>query len=490
MNTFISLLPEVILALTCVALIVAELTYHKEKIRTVLGIGLLGLSAALAEVLLLQSAVPVKFFDDMLVLDGVAIFFKLFSIVTAMLVLIVASQSKQIPEGRRTEFFVFTIGSCLSMCLVASSVHLMASFVALQMMNTIHFFVAAYSKDRAATTEAAVKYFIMSAFASVLYLFACAILFQHAQTLDLALVPVALTNQPLPPQAAVLVFVLFFLSISFYIGAFPMHFWMADTLEGAPTPSSVLLSLGVPAMGFVVALRWFLVFFQHPGMPAPVPPFGAFAWAEWVAVASAATMLIGALMAFRQTSAKRMLAFLIVSHSGHLLMSLLSLNERGVGALLYSLLVDLFSLVGVFFVLSALSDRLQTDNLKKLQGSLARAVPEWACLLIFLACFLGFPPLPGFIGRMALIGAVHDQGWHLLTLVAVGSSVLAIASFAKLAYSLCGKFTDTAMSAPVQLTTSSQRLVLFSLLLPVVWLIVFADAIFQWAGESIQTILW
>ena len=121
-------------------------------------------------------------------------------------------------------------------------------------------------------------------------------------------------------------------------------------------------------------------------------------------------------------------------------MGLLVLDQVGVAALLYNLVVDLFALMGTFYVLAFFFDELKSDQLDALRGMLGRAVPECICLVLFLLCLIGLPPLPGFIGKFALIGAVVRHQWPVLATIAILSMTLSTVAVARLAYHLIGDF--------------------------------------------------
>ena len=162
-----------------------------------------------------------------------------------------------------------------------------------------------------------------------------------------------------------------------------------------------------------LALRFLIVVFAKPSQEAGQwEVLGALDWTQIVAWVSGLSMAFGGLLAFRQVAAKRMVGCLIVAESGFLLLGLLVLDEVGVGALLYNLVIELFALVGAFYILSFFHDELGTDHLVDLKGMLRRAAPESVFLVIFLLCLVGVPPTPGFIGKFTLIGEAlrHHTG--------------------------------------------------------------------------------
>ncbi|MCC7442218.1 MAG: hypothetical protein IT285_11330 [Bdellovibrionales bacterium] len=379
------------------------------------------------------------------------------------------------------------------MCFAAASADFMMAFLSLQFLNLVGYFMAGYSKERSVSTEAAVKFMVFGAASSVVLLYAVAVLFSVSGTLDIYAISAAMRAQPPTYVTSLMVIVLIYVSLSFYLGVFPMHLWVPDVLQGVPMPTAAFLALGLPAAGFSVLLRLFMAVFSSKGTEAQAlwPFFGTGGWEEVLALASGATMLAGALLALRQSSAKRMLAGLVVSHLGLLLLGVLVLNENGIAAVLFNLTAQLFALVGVFCSLSFLYDRLGTDRLEHFGGVLYRAIPECVCLILFLACFVGFPPFPGFLGRFLLIGAAVREQWYFLAIIATLSTVIGIAAFLRLAHSLGGPIPDERVQGfESGGAITGQRMFLLLLLIPLGMMTLFAHAAIDWAHRSLQFQLW
>lgn len=496
MKEFVVILPEAILALTLAFVIAAEITYHGERVRLVAATALVGLAAAFVQTVVTYQFGAVQVFGGTLSIDGLSLFFKLLFIVLAALTVITAMQTREITRGRQTEFLSLVLASALAMSLAASAADLLLAFLSLQFVNILASFLAGYGKRSALSAEAAVKYMAFGSVAGALLLYGFAILFSSAHAFNIYEIHAALVAAPLTREAMLAVFMLIFLALSFQFAAFPMHLWAPDVLEGAPTPASAFLSFGTRAAGFAVALRFLIVMFAQPGtQDGNWQVLGAVDWPRIVALVSGVTMVAGALLAVRQQSAKRMVGCLVVAESGFLLMGLIVLDQVGVAALLYNLVVELFALMGTFYVLAFFYDELKSDRLENLRGMLGRAVPECICLLLFLLCLIGVPPMPGFIGKFALIGAVVRHHWPLLAVAAIFSMTVSTAAVARLAFHLVGDFRDYvqtgARDSHIAIASSRQRQVfLFGMMVPMVMVGVFAEFVLSWAGKSLGFILW
>lgn len=497
MKEFVLILPEVILTLTLAFVIAAEITYHGERTRLVAATALVGLAAAFVQTLITYRYGTTQIFDRALSIDGLSLFFKLLFIALAGLAVFTCTQTREIPRERRTEYLSLILAATIAMSLSAGAADILLAFLSLQFLNVLAWFLAGYGKRSVRSAEAAVKYMAFSAVSAALLLYGLAILFSTTHAFNIYEIHKALVAAPVARDSMLAIFMLIFLALSFQISAFPMYLWTPDVLEGAPTPASAFLSFGTRAAGFAVAVRFLIVMFAQPGkLPGQWDVLGAVDWTRIVAVVAGLTMLVGSLLAVRQKAAKRMVGCLVVAQSGYLLMGLLVLDQVGVAALLYNLVIELFALMGTFFVLSFFFDEIGSDSFEDLRGMLARAVPECICLVLFLVCLIGLPPTPGFIGKFTLIGAVVRHGWPVLAIVAIASMTLATAAVSKLAFHLIGDFKAAIQIGSVGshigviAPNRNRQLFLVSVLVPMLMVGVFAEFVLDWAGKSLGFILW
>lgn len=486
MKEIVLLFPEIILVLALIALIVAEIGYHGERMRLIAGTALLGLGSALIEIFITSRTGSITLFNGALSINGLSYYFKLYFIISAILVVLVSSFSDEIAEKRRTEYYAFIVGITVGLCILSSATDLILIFLSFQLINALGYFLAGYAKQKLFSTEAAVKYFIFSAVSAAFFLYAVAILYSFAHTVNINEMHNILSVTPLPMETGLVVFILLFISLGFYLGTFPMQMWVPDVLEGAPTPTTLFFSLCVPAVGFSVGLRLFLTLFASPGSDKEM--IAGFNWTNVVGFVSGITMILGSVLAIRQKAAKRMLACLVVAQAGFLLMTFLVLNRGGVSALLFNLIVSMLSLVGVFLALTHIFNTLRSDKMVDFSGFMTHSMPECISLLMFLGCFVGLPPFPGFIGKFIMIGAAVREQWYVLAAIAVISGVFAIAAFAKLAFSLSG--TPRGWNESQMFPVRKRRIFIIVLLIPVFLLSAFADRVLYWTSESLQRFLW
>jgi NADH-quinone oxidoreductase subunit N len=489
MNEFVYIMPEIFLALTLALVIAGEMTYHGEQVRLISATVLIGLGSALVQTLLCYQYGPAQIFGRTISVDGLSLFFDMVFISLSGLAVAICALSKEIAEERKSEYYALIVAACLAMCIAASASDLLLAFLSLQFLNILAAFIAGFGKGSVRSTEAAIKYMVFGLVGSAMLLYGMAILLASSHSLNIYDIHRALVQNPLSHGSMLVVFMLLFMALCFQAAAFPFNLWAPDVLEGAPTPASGFLSIATRATALAVAARFFIVMFAQPSEnPGRWLVQGNVDWTQIVALVSGLSMGVGSLLAFRQTSAKRMVGALMIAESGHLLLGLLVLDQVGVAAVLYNLVVQLFALMGVFYVLSIFHDELHSDRFEDLRGILKRAVPECICLVLFLVSIVGIPPLPGFIGKFALIGVAIRHHWVGLGMVAIGSSAISTLAVARLSFYLVGDFKTTVAETLVPRT--SRKILLSVLILPLVLCGVFAEFVLGWAGRSLDFIFW
>lgn len=489
MGDLLLIMPEIFISLTLLCVVAGEVSYFGEHKRLITPIALVGLGSALIQILIAYQSSTSLIFHGVMSVDGFSLFFKILFVMNAVLTIASGSYKKAIGEERRTEFIALILGATLAMCVAASAADLALIFLSLLFLNVISYFLSAFGRKSVVSAESAVKGLAFGAVVGALFLYALAILFSAARSLNIYEIHRNLINHPLPPQVMLVVFIFVFLAFAYQMSAFPMHFVAPDVLEGAPTPVSAFLAIGFRSAGFAVATRFLIVTFSQPGiLRGRWQVLGEIDWTEILSVAAALTMILGSLLAYRQNTAKRLVSYLVVAGSGYLLMGLLVLDEVGLSALLYNLVVELFALLGSYFVISFLVDELGTDLFAELKGALRRCPAESLSLIAFLFTLIGVPPMPGFIGKFALIGVAIRHHRVALASAAVFSMVVCAVAVFRLVFALVGDF-QTKLDLPIQ-ESVSRRLFLAALLGPLAMIGVFSDIVLKWAGQSLGFIFW
>jgi NADH-quinone oxidoreductase subunit N len=301
------------------------------------------------------------------------------------------------------------------MTLLTAARDLILVFVAIELMSISVYVLCGFDRRSRRSAEAALKYFLVGAFASGFLLYGIALLFGAVHSTNLGLVGSGLAagaaGGDLLLRAGIALLVI---GLGFKVSAVPFHMWTPDAYEGAPTPVTAFMAAGVKAAGFAVALRIVAV-----GLAPAADLWHNIVW--WLALL---TMIVPNLIALQEDDVKRMLAYSSVAHAGYLLVGLTAGTALGISASIFYLGVYALMTVGSFAVVAVVAAGGEATPLDRWKG-LGWSRP-WLGLLM-VVCLLslaGFPPTGGFVGKLYLLRAAMDAGEVTLGVVLVLTSLL------------------------------------------------------------------
>ncbi|MBI1797141.1 MAG: NADH-quinone oxidoreductase subunit N [Candidatus Eisenbacteria bacterium] len=378
---------------------------------------LLALLAAAGSVLEVRDARR-SLFDGMFLHDGFTVFFTvLFCVIGAVAVL----QSWDYVKRTRInhgEYYALLLSSTLGMVLMAASNDLITIFLGLELMSLALYVLVGFRRTRLDSSEAAMKYFLLGAFASGFLLYGIALLYGATGTTNLAKVAMFLADSPMIGNPMLIVGgLLLLVGFGFKVAAVPFHMWTPDAYEGAPTTVTGYMSAGAKAAGFAALLRVLLVAF---------PPL----MSEWRPILSwiaALTMTVGNVTALLQTNVKRMLAYSSIAHAGYLLVAVVAGGLDGGSAALFYLAVYSFMNLGAFGVLALLGRGAEERvTIKDLAGLGFRSPMLGLAMTVFMLSLGGVPPTSGFMGKVYLFSVAVKAGLIPLVIVGVLNSVVSV----------------------------------------------------------------
>ncbi len=368
-------------------------------------------------------------FNGMFVSDIMASVLKMFTYVSVVLCL-VYSRTYLADRGLyRGEYFVLALFATLGMTVMISANHFLTLYLGLELMSLCLYSLVALNRDSAASTEAAMKYFVLGALASGLLLYGMSMIYGATGTLEITEVAkgAARILQSDQPSGAVLAFGLVFVvsGLAFKVGVVPFHMWIPDVYHGAPSAVTLFISTGPKLAAFAMAIR-LLVNGLQP-LSGDTPQFQS-GWQDMLIILSVLSMAIGNLAAIAQSNIKRMLAYSTISHMGFMLLGLLSgivsgnalsAAEAWSSAMFYAVVYVLMSL-GAFGMVVFLSRAgFEAERLEDFKGLNARS-PWFAFIMLLLMFSLaGVPPTVGFYAKLSVLQAVLGAGHVWLAVVAV-----------------------------------------------------------------------
>ncbi|MGH8573943.1 MAG: NADH-quinone oxidoreductase subunit N, partial [Gammaproteobacteria bacterium] len=274
--------------------------------------------------------------------------------------------------------------------------------------------LAGYDRANAFSAEAALKYFLIGAFASGFLLYGIALVYGVAGSTNLSLIGAQLAGRQLPLMAA-LGLGLLLIGFGFKVAAVPFHMWAPDVYDGSPTPVAGFMATGVKAAAFAALVRVLLEAF----------PSALGLWQPIVAALAIASMVLGNLVALAQRSLKRMLAYSSIGHAGYLLVAVWPGSRAGAGSVLLYLLAYSVTTLASFGFLAALGRGGERDVTYDDIGGLAGTRPWIAFgLSVCMLSLLGFPGTFGFIGKWYILSAVVAENHAILAVILVLTSVV------------------------------------------------------------------
>lgn len=377
-------------------------------------------------------------------------------------------------RSTRGEFFAFYLFSVMGVMLCASADDLIWLFLALELTSLPTYIMVAMSSPKLRAQEAGVKYFFLGAFGAATFLYGFAMLYGATGTTMLpemqAMFAESLRAGEGLPTLAVLGMVLAVIGISFKIAAVPMHFYTPDVYQGAASPVTGYLAFAPKTAGFLALLvlvstvGWGVAGDGSAGLPEPVR---VVLW-----VMAAMTMTVGNVLALLQTSAKRILAYSSVAHSGYILVGLIagpgdgsSIWSNGLAAVMFYLLVYGVTNAGAFAVLSSLERRQgrsgdptdsEVDSIDDLKGMWSSNPLLCVAWVVCIASLLGFPPLLGFWPKLHLFFASISAGEVTLAVILAVNSAIAAFYYLRLIVAACIDRADEKTS-PKELTEYATR---------------------------------
>jgi len=359
-------------------------------------------------------------FGKMYALDGLALFFKRFFLLAAVIVLLMSVEFADRIKAGIGEFYALTLFALSGMLFASSANDFALLFVSLELITVTFYVLTSFERGRLASLEAGVKYLIIGALSTGFTVFGIALVYGISGKLNFGdLSAVAAQFGANKIFLFGLVFVI--AGLGFKIAAFPFQVWAPDVYQGAPSPATAFLAVGSKAAGFVLLLR--VLFLAVPAITAQ--------WANLLIILSGITILYGNLCAIPQRNVKRLLGYSSIAHAGYMLLGIAALSAAGRAAVLYYLSGYLFTVLGAFTVICLVMRQLDGEDIQGLAGLHRRSPLLAATMTLAMVSLAGIPPLAGFFGKFLLLKAVIEQGaaqpgYYCLAFTALAGVVISL----------------------------------------------------------------
>ena len=412
------LLPAIQVLLTALVVLLRDLFIEEHQTKGFLAfISFIGIGLAAAETVALWGAQE-SAFNDAVMLDNFALFFSLIFLIAAALTILSSIHYVRQAGIHEGEFYALILFATVGMMLMAAANDLLVFFLGLETMSIAVYVLTGMWRSSSRSSEAAMKYFLMGAFATGFLLYGIALIYGATGSTNLNVIADFLLEQPSDwPLYLVGGTFLLLIGFAFKVGAVPFHFWIPDVYDGAPTPVSGFMSVAVKAAAFAAWAR----ILMHQLSPLD---------ADWVFplwIIAIGTMTLGNLLAIGQISVKRMLAYSSIAHAGYLLIGVVVGEEWGGLPLLFYLLTYAFMTVGAFAVLSCLAEGDDPrEGYRDFAGLGFKRPFLGLAMAVFMLSLAGFPPLAGFAGKFYIFRGAVLSGQLNLAVIGVLNSLLSV----------------------------------------------------------------
>jgi len=426
----------------------------------------------------LVSDEPRLAFNNMFVLDGLALFFKRFFILAALLVMLMAVEFSDQFQSGISEFYSLTLFALLGMLLASSAGDFSLLFVSLELITITFYILNSFHRSRVTSLEAGVKYLVIGALSTGFTVFGIALVYGMAGTFNFAkLAPVAasLAGNKIFLFGVLLVLV----GLGFKIAAFPFQIWAPDVYQGAPSPATAFLAVGSKAAGFVLLLR--VLFTAVPAVAAQ--------WINLLILISAITILYGNLCAIPQRNVKRLLGYSSIAHAGYLLLGIAAFSAAGQSAVLYYLSGYLFTVLAAFAVIVVVMRHLPNEDFSGLAGLHQRSPLLATSMTLALVSLAGLPPLAGFFGKFLLLKSVIQQGsangaYYVLAFIAIAGVIVSFYYYFNVIRAIYWS-KDAADLSPIKASVPL-RLSLLGCIVGMLWLGMFPASLLNASLEAVK----
>ena len=360
---------------------------------------------------------PRRVVADALVVDGFSAFFMVLVSTTVILGALLAGGYLEREGFDGPEFHVLMLLSASGGVVMASANDLIVLFLGLEILSIALYVLAGFDARRPESREAAMKYFVLGAFSSALFLYGVALVYGATGSTNLATIREYLAGNVAPSGGVLLAGVaLLLVGFGFKVAVVPFHTWTPDVYQGAPSPATGFMAAAAKAAGFAGLLRIFFSTFSTLRLD----------WRPMVWAIAVLTLLVGSVLAVVQTDIKRMLAYSSISHAGYVLIGLQAASDSGIAGSLFYLLAYTFMVLGSFAVVTAVGRRGDRDHdLSAYRGLAARRPALAFAFTVFLLSQAGVPFTTGFLAKFYVISAAVEAHSYALGLIGMLSAVIA-----------------------------------------------------------------
>jgi NAD(P)H-quinone oxidoreductase subunit 2 len=413
-----TILPEGIIIITLMIILVGDLITGRKAYQWLPYTAIAGLLAAIFALTLQWNTSTPEGFLGSFSGDNLSIVFRGIIALCTISTILMSITYVERSGTALAEFIGILLTATLGAMFLSGANELVMIFISLEMLSISSYLMTGYMKRDPRSNEAALKYLLIGAASSAIFLYGISLLYglSGGET-QLDAIAKALHTASAEPSLGLAVALVFIIAgIAFKISAVPFHQWTPDVYEGSPTPVVAFLSVGSKAAGFALAIRLLVTVFGSVTEQ----------WHFIFTALAILSMILGNVVALAQSSMKRMLAYSSIAQAGFVMIGFIAGTDAGYSSMIFYLLVYLFMNLGAFTCVILFSLRTGTDQISEYSGLYQKDPLLTLCLSICLLSLGGIPPLAGFFGKIYLFWAGWQSGLYGLVLLGLVTSVISI----------------------------------------------------------------
>jgi NADH-quinone oxidoreductase subunit N len=474
MNSFLALFPILVVVLAALLVLLLDVFLKKENKNYLAYISLI--------FLVICGFVGIKFwnknysyFNGNLFLDNISLFFIFILVLATAFVILLSMKYISFQDVNYGEYYALLLLALSGVAIMLTSTDLLIIFLGLEVLSICSYALAGLKRKDKKSSEAAIKYFLLGSFATAFLVYGLALLYGSAHSTNISsIINLFITESDLS-MMALIGLALVIIGFGFKIAVVPFHMWTPDVYQGAPTPITAFFSVVPKAVGFIVFLRIFIPYWKNALNTQ------AIFWILWVICVL--TMVVGNLVALRQTNLKRILAYSSIAHAGYLLIAILAQDNS---SLVFYITVYLFMNIGAFAAVIALSRKgKEYLELEDYAGVGFKYPWIGVTFSIFLLSLAGFPPTGGFLAKFYVFSSAVSQGLWPLAIIGVLASLISVFYYLRIIVYMYMK--EPAREIEIAIENPALFLVLFFCLYGVLQLGIYPKNILILINEAVSS---
>ena len=354
----------------------------------------------------------IKIFNESFVSDNFSLFAKLLILISSFFILIISKKYIVDIKNNKFEYPIIVLLSILGMFFMVSSNDLILFYLGLELQSLSLYILASIDRDNLKSSEAGIKFFVLSALSSGLLLYGCSLLYGFTGSTNFEVIA---SNTADSTIGIIFAMVFILVGLAFKVSAVPFHMWTPDVYEGSPTSVTSFFSVVPKVAGIIIFIRFMYLPFQEI----------LDQWKYILVFISIASMILGAVAAIGQNNIKRLIAYSSIGHIGYAIAGMTPGTENGFKSTLIYISIYAVMNIGVFACIFLMKrNGKYIEDIQELSGASKNHPLMSLSLLIILSSLAGIPPMAGFFAKFYVFMAVIESGMFTLAVIGLVTTVV------------------------------------------------------------------